>query len=139
MPSKLPRRSAPLYSASPCLKACCLTFEPLPSARLVVSVPFFVSPFKLFLLMSLLYALPQLVYSRALARLFVPGLDTCIRSASLLRSVSLFSGERTLYLSCAIIPHSFLLLLSAGAQKKQATFHRRGCCLLFALIFTCSC
>ena len=44
-----------------------------------MSVPFFVSPFKLFLLMSLLYALPFLVYSRALARLFVPGLDSRIR------------------------------------------------------------
>jgi len=53
----------------------------LPSARLVVSVPSFVSPFKLFLLMSLLYALPFPVYSRALARLFVPGLAWIIDQA----------------------------------------------------------
>ena len=33
-------------------------------------------------------------------------------------------------------PHSFLLLRLAGAQKKQAAFHRVGCCLLFAFILS---
>jgi hypothetical protein len=53
-----------------------------------VSVPSFVSPFKLFLLMSLLYALPTPGYSRALARLFVPGLDWVIDQAEKGRKIS---------------------------------------------------
>lgn len=55
--------------------------------------------------MSLLYALPSLDYSRALARLFVPGLDARIRSAAAgIRRGLLFSRERRLRRSSADIP-----------------------------------
>jgi hypothetical protein len=98
-----------------------------------VSVPFFVSPFKLFLLMSLLYALPNPDYSRALARLFVPGLDMRIGSAVAVAGIR-STLPRGTEASPEFGPHSARVLRLAGArkQKKQATSHQVGCCLLFA-------
>ena len=82
----------------------------------------------------LILALPDanLDYSRALARLFVPGLDMRIGSAVAVAGIrsTLLRGTEA---SPEFGPHSARILRLAGArkQKKQATSHQVGCCLLF--------
>ena len=80
--------------------------------------------------MSLLYALPQLVYSRALARLFVPGLDSRIRISVAEICFTLLRGTDSLP---ELRPHSSFLPSSPVSRhtKKASNIPPEGMLLAF--------